>query len=105
VELCRSWSAAEDVDSLIVFDGAAPGRVVGELELDERCLLVGTGDQTADEWIEQRARELAEARRSYWLVTSDRALRAVAGIGAERTIGGGTFARRLAAVGELGSQS
>jgi predicted RNA-binding protein with PIN domain len=100
VELCRAWSAAEDVHSVVVFDGAAPGNVVGERELDDRCLLVGTGEETADEWIERRARELAAARRSYWLVTSDRALRAAAGAGAQRTIGGGTFARRLLADGQ-----
>ena len=31
----------------------------------------------------------------YWLVTSDRELRELAGRGAERVIGGGTFANEL----------
>jgi hypothetical protein len=48
-------------------------------------------DETADEWL------IREASRfePYWLVTSDRELRDLAGSSAERLIGGGSFAREL----------
>jgi predicted RNA-binding protein with PIN domain len=47
--------------------------------------------ETADDWIARHARE----HRPYWLVTSDRELRARAGRSAERVIGGGSFLREL----------
>ena len=95
VELCRGWAQRHGVRCVVVFDGTAPGRVVGEREVDERCVVVGTGPESADDWIERAAAQYAHARRRYWLVTSDRALRAAAGDGADRTIGGGGFAREL----------
>ncbi len=77
---------------VVVFDGTAPGGVVGERELDDGCMLAGTGkEESADDWLIRRAAEF----KPYWLVTSDRALRDVAGREAERTIGGGSFARQL----------
>jgi hypothetical protein len=77
---------------VIVFDGEAPGGVVGERELDERSVLVGTGSrESADDWL---IREAPRYER-YWLVTSDRALRDAAGTGAERLVGGGSFAQDL----------
>jgi hypothetical protein len=54
--------------------------------------VVFEGAETADDRI---AREAAEQEAPYWLVTSDRGLRERAGAGAERVIGGGTFAREL----------
>jgi rRNA-processing protein FCF1 len=57
--------------------------------------VVGTSAESADDWITRRASELAE---SYVLVTSDRELRERAGGKAERVIGGGAFARELAAL-------
>ena len=54
----------------------------------------GSGE-TADDWIAREAATLREARRRFWLVTSDRALRSDAGRDAERVIGGGSFAREL----------
>jgi hypothetical protein len=57
--------------------------------------LVYTGPETADDWIAGRAAELAADSHPYWLVTSDRELRARAGGHAERTIGGGSFLREL----------
>lgn len=95
VELCRAWAAAEGVRVVAVFDGRAPGGLVGEHELDERCTLVGTGSESADAWLERAAAAYAASRTSHWLVTSDRALRDAAGRHAERTIGGGAFAREL----------
>jgi rRNA-processing protein FCF1 len=82
VELARNWAKRHDVQLLIVFDGSAP------VEADD---VVGTGREIADDWIAREAPSFA----SYWLVTSDRELRERAGRGAERVLGGGTFAREL----------
>ena len=58
-----------------------------------RALVVWEGAESADDRI---ARWVEEEHGPYWLVTSDRELRERAGGGAERTIGGGAFARLLA---------
>ena len=79
VRLIGEWAAGEGVEPEIVFDGPAPEGATG------------TGSESADDWIDRRARELD----SYWLVTSDRELRERAGGRAERVIGGGAFARIL----------
>jgi hypothetical protein len=78
----RRWAAEQGVRAVIVFDGAAPA------EADD---VVGSGRETADDWIARAAADLDR----YWLVTSDRELRRRAGDNAERVIGGGTFARDL----------
>jgi hypothetical protein len=95
VELCCLWAKGEARHALVVFDREAPGGLVGEQELDPSCLLVGTGEEIADDWIARAADEYARSGRSYWLVTSDRGLREAAGGHAEKTIGGGSFAREL----------
>ncbi len=95
VELSRTWAADRDARVVVVFDGEAPGGVVGERELDGRCTLVGSGAATADDWLVRRAEECRTHGEPYWLVTSDRALRAEAGRHAERVVGGGSFAREL----------
>jgi hypothetical protein len=86
VERCCAWAEAEDVDAVIVFDGKAP-----DAPASEGCTVVGTGDETADDWLILHAEEY----RPHWLVTSDRELRELAGGGAERIVGGGRFAREL----------
>jgi hypothetical protein len=86
VELARRWSHENDVDVLLVFDGPSPF---------EASDVVGTGTESADDWITREASRMAAERRSYWLVTSDRELRRRAGRAAERTIGGGSLARAL----------
>ena len=68
---------------------------MGEQEVGAHCVVVGTGRETADDWLERAAAICRAEQRPYWLVTSDRALRAAAGRGAEKTVGGGTFAREL----------
>jgi hypothetical protein len=83
VERTRAWAADEGVRAEIVFDGPAPEGGIG------------TGAESADDWIARRAAELAAAGEPYWLVTSDRELRERAGGAAERVIGGGAFARTL----------
>jgi hypothetical protein len=92
VELCRAWAAEHDCSAVVVFDGTAPGGVVGAQELDERCTLVGAGrTESADQWLIRNA----PRHERYWLVTSDRELRELAGGDAEKVIGGGSFARGL----------
>lgn len=82
VELVREWAEREGVKPLVVFDGRAP------VEADD---VVGTGRETADDWIVREANSYAPL----WLVTSDRELRARVGGGAERVLGGGSFAREI----------
>jgi hypothetical protein len=82
VELVREWGAANGHDALVVFDGSAP------VDAED---VVGSSAESADEWL---IRETAQLD-SYWLVTSDRALRAAAGERAERIIGGGAFLREI----------
>jgi predicted RNA-binding protein with PIN domain len=83
VELVHAWTADNGHEAVVVFDGDAPEGAVG------------SGAESADDWIARRAAELRAAGRPYWLVTSDRGLRARAGGGAERVIGGGGFLREL----------
>ena len=79
VELVRAWADAEGHEPLVVFDGRGP---------EEAGDIVGTGSESADDWIAREAARFAP----YWLVTSDRELRERAGGGAERIVGGGAFA-------------
>lgn len=91
VELCGRWAADEDHRAVLVFDGQAPAADVGEAPVE----LVSTGGESADDWIAREAAALHTRGVPFWLVTSDRELRARAGEGAERIVGGGTFARTL----------
>jgi predicted RNA-binding protein with PIN domain len=90
VELSCDWATRNGVLAVVVFDGRAPDRTE-----DSHCTVVGTGGESADDWLTRRAEELREEGTAFWLVTSDRALREAAGEAAERTIGGGTFANEL----------
>jgi hypothetical protein len=76
VELAERWADEHGVDALVVFEGE---------------------HESADDRI---VRETAALDR-YWLVTSDRELRRRAGGRAERTIGGGAFARELLGAGPV----
>jgi hypothetical protein len=86
VERARAWAERNAHELVVVFDGETGG-LVGEKRLDERTTLVGTGRESADDWL---IRELPN-HAGAWLVTSDRALREAAGREAERLIGGGAF--------------
>jgi predicted RNA-binding protein with PIN domain len=90
VQLACDWAQRKGVRAVVVFDGPGPesGDTAG-------CDVVGTTTESADDWIARRAAELRAAGTSFWLVTSDRELRRLAGDGAERTIGGGSFAGEL----------
>ena len=98
VELVRAWVATAGVRAVIVFDGQAPGRLVGE-RASGNVTLVGTGSESADDWL---ARAAGAFDGEFELVTSDRLLRARAGTNAARVVGGGTFARRLQALRKRG---
>lgn len=89
VELLARWAESEGAEAVAVFDGPAPEPVAG-------VEVVGTGSESADDWITRKAAELTEP---YVLVTSDRELRERAGENAERIVGGGAFACELAALG------
>ena len=86
VELARRWADERGQNAVIVFDGS-----VGVEAPD----VVGTGRESADDWLTRDAERLAKAGKPFWLVTSDRELRERAGGSAERVIGGGAFARAL----------
>ena len=95
LELTRAWGEHEGVRLVVVFDGRAPGDLVGVHELDERTTVVGTGGEIADDWIAEHAPALGER---VWLVSSDRGLRVrVEGV-VERVLGGGSFAGELEAL-------
>jgi len=85
VGLVERWARQEAVTAVVVFDGTAPEGAVG------------SGWQSADDWITGKAAELSEAGVTYRLVTSDRELRRRAGGGAETVVGGGRFLRELLA--------
>ena len=86
-----AWAAEEGMRAVVAFDGRAPGSIVGESEGDGSCVVVGTGGESADDWLTRRASELERDGMEYWLVTSDRELRTRAGGAAARTVGGGAF--------------
>ncbi len=81
VDLARDWAVEYGHRVLVVFDGDAPAAPEA----------VGTGGESADDWIAREAPSLLP----YWLVTSDRELRQRAGADAEQVLGGGSFAREL----------
>jgi hypothetical protein len=83
VRLAERWAQELGHQAVIVFDGTAPSGAVG------------SGSESADDWLTREAARLADAGEPYWLVTSDRELRDRAGRRAERVIGGGSFAREL----------
>jgi hypothetical protein len=79
------WAERHGHEPVIVFDGKAPELAV------ERGRLVGSGGESADDWLIREAPNYPDA----WLVTSDRALRDAAGKNAARLIGGGAFLGEL----------
>ena len=94
VELALVWAEREGVEALLVFDGSAPGGLVGARAVDERTTLIGTGPGSADDWIVDEVTHL-EGARPVWAVTSDRELRARVEPYVERVVGGGSFAALL----------
>jgi hypothetical protein len=93
--LTRAWGEREGARLVVVFDGRAPGGLVGVHELDPRTTVVGTGSEIADDWIAENASTMGDR---VWLVSSDRGLRARVQDDVERVIGGGSFAGQLEAL-------
>lgn len=91
VETVHHWARGEGYRAVIAFDGPAPMAGRGTHEIDEHAVVVGTGGESADDWLVREASRCRDAGRSYWLVSSDREVREAAGGGAERLIGGGGF--------------
>jgi hypothetical protein len=91
VERTRAWGERHGHRLVLVFDGTAPGGIVGAERLDGRTTLVGSGAESADDWLIREA----PAYPGAWLVTSDRALRAAVAPHTSRLIGGGTFLQGL----------
>lgn len=83
VRLTELWSRTNGVPVRVVFDGSAPSGAVG------------TRGESADDLIAREATSRADRGEPYWLITSDRGLRARAAGAAEKTIGGGAFLREL----------
>lgn len=93
--LISAWAERNAAHAVVVFDGRAPGGIVGERVLDERTTIVGTAGRSADDWIAEQAEQLAAEGRRPWLVTSDRELRARTAAHTDRVLGGGGFAATL----------
>jgi uncharacterized protein YaiI (UPF0178 family) len=87
----RAWAERHGHELVLVFDREAPGGVVGEQRLDDRTTVVGSGAESADDWLIREA----PRRPGAWLVTSDRALLEAASAEAGRVTGGGAFLREL----------
>lgn len=87
--LLARWASAEGVRAVAVWDGRAP-------ETPE-VPVVGTGGESADDWIVREAERLAQSGSRVRVVTSDRELRERAAPFAEAAVGGGAF---LALLGE-----
>jgi hypothetical protein len=81
VERARAWAAREGHELVVVFDGPPP---------EESPDLVGSAH--ADDEFAARA---AAAAAPVWVVTSDRELRRRVERGADRVLGGGSFARTI----------
>ena len=94
VDRITSWASSHDHDVVVAFDGAGPWRP-GSIRVTPRVEVVGSGPAEGDDLLEQRAAELRRTRRPHWVVTSDGAVRHVAGAGADRTIASDDFVAEL----------
>ena len=83
VDRVRAWAGREGHELLIVFDGEAP---------EDAPDLVGS--RNADDAIVELAAGFG-FDRPWWLVSSDRGLRARLGVAPARIVGGGSFVRAL----------
>jgi hypothetical protein len=91
IERARAWAERNGHELVLVFDGETLDGLVGSERLDDRTTLVGTGRESADDWLIRETPRHPGA----WLVTSHRALREAAGAEADRQVGGGAFLRLL----------
>lgn len=91
------WAEREGVRAWLICDSRNPCGEVGEQDLGAGHKAVGTGRETADDWIIRQAGDFRAQKQPYWLITSDRLLRELAGGEATRILGGGSFLRKLEA--------
>ena len=94
VELTREWGEREDARLVAVFDGGAP-RPTRAAATDERMRIVGTGTESADDWIVREAEQLSRDGGRIALVSSDHELRRRVSQHVQQVIGGGAFATLL----------
>lgn len=97
IELLAELARRDRVRAIAVFDGRTPSGTTGVDTDDEHTTVVGTGGQSADDWIAAHAAEHTAAGE-LWLVSSDRELRRRVSPHVARTIGGGSFVRMLEAL-------
>lgn len=90
-DLVVRWAAAEGVRAVAVWDGRAPETAL------EGLPVVGTGAESADDWIVREAERLAGAGARVRLVSSDRELRERTAPFVETVTGGGAFVALLEA--------
>ncbi|MCW2962697.1 MAG: YacP-like domain [Thermoleophilia bacterium] len=94
VDAVCSWAGSQDHDVVMAFDGVGPW-APGVVRASERVEVEGTGAASGDAVLERRARVLHAAGRRHWVVTSDGALRMVAGARADRILGSDEFVALL----------
>lgn len=97
VDAVAGWAVAEDRVVRLVFDGAGPWQE-GSVDVAPGVTVEASGSRDGDALLERAAATLRGAGIDHWIVTEDRALQAVAGVGAQRVIGADAF------VVELGQQ-
>lgn len=100
VDQACSWTAQAGVETVVAFDGAGPWRA-GSVAVTPRLQVVGSGRREGDDLLERMAARARAAGRAHWIVSSDRALREVAGVGADRVLTSDEFVREL----QLGAAS
>ncbi|MEO6866779.1 MAG: NYN domain-containing protein [Gaiellales bacterium] len=94
IDVICSWSAHGGHQTCVTFDGAGPWRA-GSTRITKQVEVVGSGPREGDDIIEQRAAIARGKRQLHWIVTSDVALRRVAGMGADRVLDSDGFAHEL----------
>jgi predicted RNA-binding protein with PIN domain len=95
VDAICSWAGSQDHDVVVAFDGAGPW-APGVVRASPRVEVEGTGAASGDAVLERRAQQLRLGHRAHWIVTSDNALRQVAGAGADRQLDSAAFVGLLA---------
>lgn len=96
VDAICSWAAGEGYEVQVAFDGAGPWRP-GSVQASDLVEVIGTGAREGDDVVERLAADYRRADRTHWVVSSDQALRQVAGAGAERVVGADEFVTAVAA--------
>jgi predicted RNA-binding protein with PIN domain len=94
VDAICSWAGREDHEVVIAFDGAGPWHA-GTVRASVQVEVEGTGATSGDAVLERRARALRDAGAVHWIVSSDRAVAAVAGAGADRVLDSEDFVALL----------